>query len=153
MISLLRFIVLWQLANTKYTSYIFGSVTIVTSIEFAVAIITANMSDMYGFYRARISKRDQSTTKGYHFGVATLGSSSKGRSLGNDIRVTQGSKMSTHAEEDDVTTGSQDELYPMSNPGESEVEQNIRVTTKVIVEEEDCKKLPRRSLGRGSLRP
>ncbi|KAF2623061.1 hypothetical protein BU25DRAFT_305614, partial [Macroventuria anomochaeta] len=55
MVSLLRFIVLWQLANTKDTSYIFGSVTIVTSIEFAVAIITANMPGMYAFYRARIS--------------------------------------------------------------------------------------------------
>jgi hypothetical protein len=143
MISLLRFIVLWQLANTKDVSYIFGSVTIVTSIEFAVAIITANMPGMYGFYRARISRKEQSTTEGYHFGIATPGS--KGRSLGNASRVTKGSKLS-HGEEDDVRTGSQDELYPMSNLGDSEGEQNIRVTTKVIVEGEDPKRLPRSSL-------
>jgi hypothetical protein len=158
MVSLLRFIVLWQLANTTDTSYIFGSVTIVTSIEFAVAIITANTPGMYGFYRAKISKKDQSTTEGYHFGVATpsSGPSSKGRSLGNASHATKGSKMSTHAEEDDIRTGSQDELYPMSNLGEdqSEVEPKIRVTTKVTVEEEDCKaRLPRRSLRRSSLRP
>ncbi|KAI4678269.1 uncharacterized protein J4E88_006790 [Alternaria novae-zelandiae] len=144
MISLLRFIVLWQLANTKDVSYIFGSVTIVTSIEFAVAIITANMPGMYGFYRARVSRKEQSSTEGYHFGIATPGS--KGRSLGNASRVTKGSKLSTHGEEDDVRTGSQDELYPMSNLGESEEEQNIRVTTKVIVEGEDPKRLPRSSL-------
>lgn len=64
MVSLLRFIVLWQLANTKDTSYIFGSVTIVTSIEFAVAIITANMPGMYAFCRAKISKAHQSSTAG-----------------------------------------------------------------------------------------
>jgi hypothetical protein len=130
----LRFIVLWQLANTKDTSYIFGSVTIVTSIEFAVAIITANMPGMYSFYRAKISKKDQSATEGYHFGIATPGSSPKGRSLGNASRMMKGSKMRTHAEEDDVRTGSQDKLYPMSNLGEGEEEQNIRVTTKVIVD-------------------
>ncbi|KAF7674256.1 hypothetical protein GT037_008022, partial [Alternaria burnsii] len=90
MVSLLRFIVLWQLANTKDTSYIFGSVTIVTSIEFAVAIITANMPGMYAFYRAKISKAHQSSTAGYNFGIPIVGS--KGRSLGNTIRVTNGSK-------------------------------------------------------------
>jgi hypothetical protein len=150
MVSLLRFIVLWQLANTTDVSYIFGSVTIVTSIEFAVAIITANMPEMYGFYRARVSKKEQSSTERYHFGIATPGS--KGRSLGNASRVTKGRKLGAHGEEDDARTGSQEELYPMSNLGDSEEEQNIRVTTKVIVEGDDPKKMPRsslRSLGRG----
>ncbi|CAN9389961.1 unnamed protein product [Alternaria alternata] len=150
MVSLLRFIVLWQLANTKDTSYIFSSVTIVTSIEFAVAIITANMPGMYAFYRAKISKAHQSSTAGYNFGISIVGS--KGRSLGNTSRVTNGSKSSTHAEEDDARTGSQEELYPISNLGESEHVQAIRVTTKVVVEEESFKQLPRSSLRIASFR-
>jgi hypothetical protein len=152
MVSLLRFIVLWQLANTQDTSYIFGSVTIVTSIEFAVAIITANMPGMYAFYRARMSKRGQDTTQGYQFSVTTPGASPKSRSLGNVSCVRKGTKrVRTHAEEGDARTGSQDELYPMSNLSEGEEEQNIRITRKVIVEEEeDCTRLPRKSLRRGS---
>lgn len=57
--SLLRFIVLWQLSNTSDVTYVFGSVTIVTSVEFAVAVVTANMPGVAGFYRHFKGKRER----------------------------------------------------------------------------------------------
>ncbi|KAK8087401.1 hypothetical protein PG994_002375 [Apiospora phragmitis] len=48
-VSLLRFIVLWQLSNSADATCVFGSVTIVTSIEFAAAVITANMPGTAAF--------------------------------------------------------------------------------------------------------
>lgn len=50
-VSLLRFIVLWQLGNTDDVTYVFGSVTLVTSVEFAVAVITANMPGAAAFWQ------------------------------------------------------------------------------------------------------
>lgn len=46
LVSTLRFIVLYQLANDKDFTYIFGRVVIVTTIEFVTAIFTANMPAM-----------------------------------------------------------------------------------------------------------
>lgn len=48
-VSLLRFLALWQLSHTADVTYVYGSVTIITSVEFAVAIITANMPGVSGF--------------------------------------------------------------------------------------------------------
>ncbi|KAK8133485.1 hypothetical protein PG984_005497 [Apiospora sp. TS-2023a] len=56
-VSLLRFIVLWQLSNTTDVTYVFGSVTIVTSVEFAAAVITANMPGVAGYFRHLKSSR------------------------------------------------------------------------------------------------
>jgi hypothetical protein len=72
-VSLLRFIVLWQLGNTDDSTYVFGSVTIVTSIEFAVAIVTANMPGVAAFYKSWRATRkgrmvtDASGERGYEF--------------------------------------------------------------------------------------
>ncbi|GAB1726731.1 hypothetical protein NU195Hw_g6336t1 [Hortaea werneckii] len=63
-VSLCRFVMLWQLSNTKDTSYIFGSVTLVTSIEFDVAIVTANAPGIAMFWKAVARKRREGTTKG-----------------------------------------------------------------------------------------
>jgi hypothetical protein len=142
MVSLLRFIVLWQLANTKDVSYIFGSVTIVTSIEFAVAIITANMPGMYAFWRAKISK-SQSSTLGYNYGSGPAGT--KERSTGSAMK--RGSKLDSHNDEGYIRTGSQEELYPLSNMQAKGEERDIRVNTKIVVEGEDAGKMPRASLG------
>jgi hypothetical protein len=140
MVSLLRFIVLWQLANTEDVSYIFGSVTIVTSIEFAVAIITANMPGMYAFWRAKISKK-QSSTLGYNYGSGAAGT--KGRSTGPGSSTKRGSKMmDSHNDEGYIRTGSQEELYPLSNLRVKGDEQNIRVDTKIVVQGEDARKVP-----------
>lgn len=136
MVSTLRFIVLWQLSNTEDVSYIFGSVTIVTSIEFAVAIITANMPGMYAFWRAKISKGAQPSTGGYGSGPA----GTKEHSIGI---ARKGSKLVSLNEDGYLRTGSQEELYPMTNLGGKVDEHNIRVTTQVAVEGETAKKLPR----------
>jgi hypothetical protein len=128
MVSLLRVIVLWQLANTKDVSYIFGSVAIVTSIEFAVAIITANMSGMYAFWRAKILKTAQSSTGDYNLGsgVAAV----KERSMGLASNATRGSKLGGHTHDDGyVRTDSHEELYPMSNLNGKVNEHDICVDT------------------------
>jgi hypothetical protein len=145
MVSLLRFIVLWQLANTKDVSYIFGSVTIVTSIEFAVAIITANMPGMYAFWRAKVSK-SQSSSLGYDYGSGPAGT--KERSLGLGSGMKRGSKVDSRDDEGYIRTGSQEELYPLSNMRAKGEERDIRVNTKIVVEGEDAGKMPRASLGR-----
>jgi hypothetical protein len=128
---------------TKDVSYIFGSVTIVTSIEFAVAIITANMPGMYAFWRAKISK-SQSSTLGYNYGSGPAGT--KERSTGSAMK--RGSKLDSHNDEGYIRTGSQEELYPLSNMRAKGEERDIRVNTKIVVEGEDAGKMPRASLGR-----
>ena len=148
LVSLLRFIVLWQLANTTDVSYIFGSVTIVTSIEFAVAIITANMPGMYAFWRAKISKTAQTTTGSYQLGSGAAGT--KERSMGLASSAARVSKLGGHGNESGyVRTDSQEELYPMSNLGGKVTEQDIRVDTKIVVKGEDARKLPRTGLRKG----
>lgn len=54
-VSLLRFIVLKQLAEGSRTSYVYGSVCIVTTIEFSTAILTANMPALRPVWRKHIS--------------------------------------------------------------------------------------------------
>jgi hypothetical protein len=142
MVSLLRFIVLWQLANTKDVSYIFGSVTIVTSIEFAVAIITANMPGMYAFWRAKILKTSQNS-----YGSGPAGT--KERSMGIASTVRRASKLGSHNDDGYRRTGSQEELYPLSDLHAKGDEQNIRVDTKIVVKGEDARKLPRTSIRKG----
>lgn len=61
-VSLCRFVMLWQLSNTKDTSYIFGSVTLVTSIEFDVAIVTANAPGIAMFWKSVVKRRPLGTT-------------------------------------------------------------------------------------------
>ncbi|KAI7240653.1 hypothetical protein KC330_g1092 [Hortaea werneckii] len=61
-VSLCRFVMLWQLSNTKDTSYIFGSVTLVTSIEFDVAIVTANAPGIAMFWKSIVRRRPLGTT-------------------------------------------------------------------------------------------
>ncbi|KAI7568153.1 hypothetical protein KC343_g3933, partial [Hortaea werneckii] len=56
-VSLCRFVMLWQLSNTQDTSYIFGSVTLVTSIEFDVALVTANAPWIAMFWKAVVRGR------------------------------------------------------------------------------------------------
>jgi hypothetical protein len=87
-VSLLRFIVLWQLSNTTDTSYVFGSVTIITSVEFAVAIITANSPGIAMFWKAIVLKRPIGThgASGSHGTPGT----SDGLRMGNLSHVGKG---------------------------------------------------------------
>ncbi|KAI7281537.1 hypothetical protein KC345_g4088 [Hortaea werneckii] len=75
-VSLCRFVMLWQLSNTQDTSYIFGSVTLVTSIEFDVAIVTANAPGIAMFWKAVVRRRPLGTTNLSR--DADLGPSSRG---------------------------------------------------------------------------
>ncbi len=54
-VSLLRFIVLKQLALGSRTSYVYGSVCIITTIEFCTAILTANMPALRPVWRKHVS--------------------------------------------------------------------------------------------------
>jgi hypothetical protein len=112
LVSTLRFIVLWQLSNTDDVSYIFGSVTIVTSIEFAVAILTANMPAMAAFYRSKISKTAQISTG--HYGYGSSPGMSREHPKGTIGSSQKRDKLSGHTEEGFIRTDSQEELYPMS---------------------------------------
>ncbi|KAE8312789.1 hypothetical protein BDV41DRAFT_298502 [Aspergillus transmontanensis] len=54
-VSLLRFIVLVQLASGSRTFYVYGSVAIVTTIELCTAIMTANMPSLRSVWRTHVS--------------------------------------------------------------------------------------------------
>ncbi|GAB1207286.1 hypothetical protein APSETT445_006000 [Aspergillus pseudonomiae] len=55
LVSLLRFIVLVQLASGSRTFYVYGSVAIVTTIELCTAIMTANMPSLRSVWRTHVS--------------------------------------------------------------------------------------------------
>ncbi|GAD93081.1 conserved hypothetical protein [Paecilomyces variotii No. 5] len=64
-VSVLRFIVLVQLASGSRTTYVYGSVAIVTTIELGTAIITANMPSMRSIYKEHIMRtQDKSSSDG-----------------------------------------------------------------------------------------
>lgn len=61
-VSVLRFIVLVQLASGSRTTYVYGSVDIVTTIELSIAIITGNMPSMVSIYKQHVMRiHDQSS--------------------------------------------------------------------------------------------
>lgn len=143
MVSLLRFIVLWQLSTTSDPTYIFGSVTIVTSIEFAAAIITANTPGMAGFYNnwreTRRSKMGFGGSGGREFelgDVPTIGSWPRKHNATNSTP----SRDDTHGRSD-----SEEELTPHVEAGphylhkpRSTVEsaKDVRVDTEVVISRE-----------------
>lgn len=134
-ISTLRFIVLWQLANTDDVTYIFGSVTIVTSIEFSVAMITANMPGMYAFWRTKISKKEQSGQQFDHHDSSAA--RVKRRSMGATGSGSRTTNLSTHPHDGYIKTGSQEELYPMSRLDGSVDKGDVRADTKSSVNIDD----------------
>ncbi|CAJ2508802.1 Uu.00g138280.m01.CDS01 [Anthostomella pinea] len=101
-VSLLRFIVLWQLSNTLDTTYVFGSVTIVTSVEFAAAIITANTPGTAALYRDWRGKNRSGSTWSrpeVELGnVATVGSMPNKHKMGFSKHTK--SRIRTESEED-----------------------------------------------------
>lgn len=63
-VSVLRFIVLVQLASGSRTTYVYGSVDIVTTIELGTAIITANMPSMRSIYKEHIMRTQDKSSSG-----------------------------------------------------------------------------------------
>ncbi|KAF3006357.1 hypothetical protein E8E14_006166 [Neopestalotiopsis sp. 37M] len=144
LVSLLRFIVLYQLSNTTDTTYVFGSVTIVTSIEFAVAMITNNMPGVAAFYQTWRGKTKSSSTgrgtstgsthgqRSYELGhLATIGSKP------------QRSKADAYAasKDDDFFPGtdSEEELNPRHHRDSRTLQKimegsgEVRIETNVVV--------------------
>jgi hypothetical protein len=50
--------------------------------------------------------------------------------------------MDSHNDEGYIRTGSQEELYPLSNLRVKGDEQNIRVDTRIVVQGEDARRVP-----------
>lgn len=80
-VSLCRFVVLWQLSTTTDMSYIFGSVTIVTSLEFDTAIVTANAPGIAMFWKACVLRQPLGTSSASRDTFTP--SSSHGLNMGN----------------------------------------------------------------------
>lgn len=55
LVSLLRFVVLVQLASGSRTFYVYGSVAIVTTVELSTAIISANMPSLRSVWKTHVS--------------------------------------------------------------------------------------------------
>lgn len=148
LVSLLRFIVLHQLSSTADTIYVFGSVTIVTSVEFAVAMITNNLPGVAAFcqnWRGR-NKASQggghssdTHARSFELGhLATIGGSGQQqRSKADGYRA---SSKEDEEEESYRGTESEEELNPrhardrrtlqkiMEGSGEVRVETNVVVS-------------------------
>ena len=135
LVSTLRFIVLWQLSNTEDVSYIFGSVTIVTSIEFAVAILTANTPAMAAFYRIKISKNANNSTGHYDYGSGPGRSRELPKGIASNLQKRD--KLSSRTEDGYLRTGSQEELYPMGRLNRKAETKDIRVDTEVVIKGEE----------------
>lgn len=97
LVSLLRFIVLHQLAGGKEASYVYGSVVIITTIEFAAAIMTANAPALQVVWKKYITKNLSTSNSGYgastHHELGTVGNALRSRKRGSVmLRSHDGSK-------------------------------------------------------------
>lgn len=73
-VSVLRFIVLVQLASGSRTTYVYGSVAIVTTIELSTAVITANMPSMRSIWKEHVMRTlgDSSGGKPSRYELGTI---------------------------------------------------------------------------------
>ncbi len=128
LVSLLRFIVLKQLAAGCRTSYVYGSVCIVTTIEFCTAILTANMPALRPVWRKHVSHTLSTGEVGYdHSSHHELGNVSaiRSRKVGRGSVVLR--SQSEHGGQH-WPSGSEEELFK-----EGKIEGKIVVSTKVDV--------------------
>ncbi|KAH9897557.1 hypothetical protein F4778DRAFT_744038 [Xylariomycetidae sp. FL2044] len=138
-VSLLRFIVLWQLSNTTDTTYIFGSVTIVTTIEFATAIITANLPGVAAFWKHATGKdATKASTSGYghnsNFEMGNMSTIGAKRQNKGFVKVEDNKTF--------LAGSSEEELTPMPKKMSSDPlgpNRDVWVQTQVKVETEECK--------------
>jgi hypothetical protein len=79
LVSLLRFIVLVQLGSGSRTTYVYGSVDIVTTIELCTAILTANMPSLVSVWKKHVSGMLSASSERKHSRYE-LGSVSQARS-------------------------------------------------------------------------
>lgn len=147
LVSLLRFIVLYQLSSTSDTTYVFGSVTIVTSVEFAVAMITNNLPGVAAFCqdwrgRNKASRGGGGTSSGTHARSFELGHLATIGGSGQQQRSKVEGYGATKEEEEESYRGteSEEELNPrhardrrtlqkiMEGSGEVRVETNVVVS-------------------------
>ncbi|KAJ9299698.1 hypothetical protein DTO271G3_2582 [Paecilomyces variotii] len=120
-VSVLRFIVLVQLASGSRTTYVYGSVDIVTTIELSIAIITGNMPSMVSIYKEHVMRTQgqSSDEKPSHYELGTM-SRSRSRSRRTPARG------SVVLKSRDADNESEEELC---NKGEIMVTSHFNVTS------------------------
>ncbi|KAF7594600.1 hypothetical protein BBP40_008867 [Aspergillus hancockii] len=106
LVSLLRFIVLVQLASGSRTSYVYGSVAIVTTIELCTAIITANMPSLRSVWKTHVSGTlyGSSGRKSAPYELGTVSQARGNRRLtkANIVqRLKQGTTNASHADSEE----------------------------------------------------
>ncbi|KAL1961623.1 hypothetical protein VTN77DRAFT_1373 [Rasamsonia byssochlamydoides] len=84
LVSLLRFIVLVQLGSGSRTTYVYGSVDIVTTIELCTAIITANMPSLRSVWKKHVSGTLEESSEGKpsRYELGTVSQARTGRKPG-----------------------------------------------------------------------
>lgn len=110
MVSLLRFIVLVQLAAGSRTFYVYGSVAIVTTIELCTAILTANMPSLLPVWRKHVTRTltDESRNKYARYELGTVSQARGGaRKLGKGSMKLR----SQNVDVDELGNGSEEELF------------------------------------------
>ncbi|KAK6212031.1 hypothetical protein LQW54_005560 [Pestalotiopsis sp. IQ-011] len=142
---------LYQLSSTADTTYVFGSVTIVTSVEFAVAMITNNLPGVAAFCQSWRGRNKASQGGGDHSSgthgrsfelghLATIGGSGQQQQRSKAEGCRASSKEDEEEEESYRGTESEKELNPrhardrrtlqriMEGSGEVRVETNVVVS-------------------------
>lgn len=93
-VSLLRFIVLVQLGSGSRTTYVYGSVDIVTTIELCTAILTANMPSLRSVWKTHISGSVETSSEGkpsrYELGTVSQARSGRKPGKGSVILPSRG---------------------------------------------------------------
>ncbi|KAH8426379.1 uncharacterized protein LDX57_004117 [Aspergillus melleus] len=98
LVSLLRFIVLVQLASGSRTFYVYGSVAIVTTIELSTAIISANMPSLRAVWKTHISGTlyASSDRKSAPYELGTTSQARGSRRTGKGAMTTKFKQSNTH---------------------------------------------------------
>jgi len=80
LVSLLRFIVLVQLGSGSRTTYVYGSVDIVTAFELCTAMLTANMPSLRSVWKKHVSGTlDDSEGKPSRYELGSVSQARSGR--------------------------------------------------------------------------
>ncbi|KKA24001.1 hypothetical protein T310_1983 [Rasamsonia emersonii CBS 393.64] len=102
-VSLLRFIVLVQLGSGSRTTYVYGSVDIVTTMELCTAILTANAPSLRSVWKTHISDTAETSGKGKpsRYELGTVSQVRTGRKPGKGS-VILGSQGGDHGSEEEL---------------------------------------------------
>lgn len=114
-VSLLRFIVLVQLASGSRTFYVYGSVAIVTTIELSTAIITANMPSLRSVWKTHVSgtlygSSGRKSTP-YELGTTSQARGNQRRAKGSIAqKLKHGNTAASHADSEEELCNNREEI-------------------------------------------